>query len=389
MGDPLTIFILAGDTSGERQGAALATALAAREPGVRLQGIGGERMRQAGVEMVMDSSAWSAIGVGDSLRRVPHLLRRSRQIVQSLRAAPPDLVVLIDFGTFNVRFASMLAGSGIPILYYFPPRSWSRRRWGGALNKVTDLIATPFAWNVETMSGGKAEVVWVGHPLVDQVQPRLSPSRAADKYGLDLAKPIVALIPGSRVSEVRGMFPAMAAAAGRLAAEFPGLQLLVPVAPGIDRLRLERRLAGAGLRAVLLDGTDYDALQLATVAAATSGTVTLELALLGVPAVVLYRVSCLSMVQFHLARALYGPIPFIAMPNIIVNEQVYPEFLQSHVNGEQISQEVGRLLRSPEERERIRHGLGAVRAGLGPGGATEKTAELALKLARRPTARQA
>ena len=387
MGDPLTIFILAGDTSGERQGAALAQALTARAPGLRLQGIGGERMRQAGVEMVMDSSAWSAIGVGDSLRRAPTLLRRGRQIARRLRAAPPDLVVLIDFGTFNVRFAGMLAGSGIPILYYFPPRSWSRRRWGGPLNQVTDVIATPFAWNLDTMSGGKAEVVWVGHPLVDQVRPTLAPTAVAAKHGLDLARPILALIPGSRVSEVRGMFPAMVTAAGRLVAEFPGLQLMVPVAPGIDRLRLERRLTAAGLQAVLLEGTDYDALQLATVAAATSGTVTLELALLGVPAVVLYRVSCPSMLQFHLARLLYGPIPFIAMPNIIAEERVYPEFLQSHVNGVQISQEVGRLLRSPDERARVRQQLAVVRQGLGPGGASNKTAELALALARRPTAR--
>jgi len=379
---PLTIFILAGDISGAQQGAALARELLARAPGLRLRGIGGDQMRQAGVELVSDSASWSTIGVGDALRQVPRLWPRLRQLAALLRGDPPNLLVLIDFGVFNVRLAGLLEGSGIPVLYYFPPRSWSRRRWEGPLNRVVDLIAAPFPWCVDTMSGGKARVEWVGHPLVDQVRTSLSREQAAAKYGLDLARPIVALVPGSREGEIRGMFPAMAEAARELSRRFPGLQLMVPVAPSVARERLEQRLRGVGVRALMLEGTDYDALQLATAAAATSGTVTLELALLGIPAVVLYRVSYFSLVQFHLAQLIYGPIPYIAMPNIVADRRVYPEFLQSHVNARLISHELGRLLTEPELAEKIVAGLAVVRERLGPPGATARTAELALALAR-------
>lgn len=383
MENPLTIFILAGEASGERQGAALARELAARRPGIRLCGIGGRRMREAGVELEEDSSAWSAIGVGDSLRKVPRLWRRIHQLNGRLRAQPPDCLVLIDFGAFNVRLAVALQGSGIPVLYYFPPRSWSKRRWGGPLNQSADVIAAPFPWCEQTMAGGKARVVWVGHPLVEQVRPTLGREQAAAKYGLDLARPIVALTPGSRASEIASIFPAMAGAAALLAQRFPGLQFVLPAAPSIDGERLRAGLRRQGVEALLLQGMQYDALQLATAAAATSGSVTLELALLGVPAVVLYRVSYFTLLQFHLAQLIFGPIPHIAMPNIVADRRVYPEFLQSRVNARLISQEVGRLLSEPELRERTIAGLGLVRERLGAAGATGRTAALVLELAGR------
>jgi len=380
--------MVTGEPSGDRQAAALARELAARVPGIRLRGIGGAQMAAAGVEVVSDSSTWSAIGVGDSLRKVMRLAPRLSELNRMLRADPPDVFVPVDFGTFNVRLASALFGSGIPVLYYFPPRSWSRRRWGGPLNRVVDVIAAPFPWCVETMAGGKARVEWVGHPLVDQVKPTLAPAEAARKYGLDRERPIVAIIPGSRESEIRNMFPAMAEAAVMLQERFPGTQIMLPVAPSVDRDRLEAGLQEVGVEALLLAGTDYDALQLATVAAATSGTVTLELALLGVPAVVLYRVSHLSVLQFHIAQRLYGPIPFIAMPNIVADRRVYTEFLQASVYPELIAHEVGRFLAEPDLRQRCRQGLRLVRERLGPPGATARTAALVLELAGMVSGRQ-
>jgi lipid-A-disaccharide synthase len=375
-------FVVAGEPSGERQGAALAAAIRELDPGARISGVGGHAMAAAGVELFCRSVGWAAIGVGEALKKVPALWLKFRAIRRHLRRHPPDVLILIDFGAFNLRLARAVQGSGIPILYYFPPRSWSREPPTGQLTNLVDAIATPFPWSERVLSGGRAQVRWVGHPLVEQVRPRLSADEARRRWSIDAGERVIAIAPGSRGQELRYLAPQLAGAARLLKASTPSLRFVVSVAPGRSHDLMRRRFRRVGIEPILIDGLDPDALQLAEVALVTSGTATLELAILGIPMVVVYKVSPTSQAQYAILRRMRGPLRFIAMPNVIAQRHIVPELLQERARADLIADEARRMLDSPQTREQIRRDLLAVAAELGPPGATNRAAEMALALAR-------
>jgi lipid-A-disaccharide synthase len=377
----MEVFIVAGEPSGDRQGAALAKEMWRREPQAAIAGVGGPAMSDAGVSIVFDSTRWAAIGVGEALKKVPRLWLKQRALVRRLLACPPAVMVLVDFGAFNLPLARSVQGSGIPILYYFPPRSWSREPATGGLTELVDAIATPFRWSREALSGGSAQVRWVGHPLVDQVRPTMEPARARARWGLAEGERLVAVVPGSRRQELRYLLPVLAAAAAILNGQLPGLRFAVTAAPGVSRQGLEQRFLRVGIEPIVVDGVDPDLLQAAEVALATSGTATLELAILGVPMVVVYKVSPTNRVQWMILQRMRGPVRFIAMPNVIAQRAIVSELLQERARGDLVAAEARRLLEDPGAASRTRQELHAVAQELGPPGAAGRAAEMALALA--------
>ena len=375
-----SVFISAGEASGDWAGARLAEALRACRSDLRLSGIGGRRMASAGVQLVADSSTWGAIGVFEALSKIPRVMRSLHVIRSRLRASPPSALVLIDAGAVNMRFAHQARSMGLPTLYYFPPGSWRKRPRSIEIRNVVDMIATPFPWSRDLLQGGRARVEWVGHPVVEYARPDISREEAAKRYGIDPARPVVAIAPGSRSQEIHYLLPVLAQAANRLMQQFPGLQLLMPVASSLDRDRTLEPLAAVGVRARPLDGMDYNALQLAQAAVVCSGSVTLEFACVGTPMVVVYRASRATTLQYRLIRGLLGGQRFAAMPNIIAGREVVRELLGSKANPDSIAREVASLLGDERERARISAELGAVVAALGPPGASARTAGMVLEL---------
>src|SRR5574340_121978 len=211
-------------------------------------------MASAGVEIVADSSTWGAIGVFEALSRVPRVLRALRTTRALLRTSPPSALVLIDAGAINLRLARFARDLRVPTLYYLPPGSWRKRLKRAEIRDAVDKIATPFPWSRDLLQGGRAEVEWVGHPVVESARPGISRQEAAARYGLDLERPVVALAPGSRSPEIHYLLPVLAQAAVRLKQRFPDLQLLVPVAPSLERAQVAAPLTRAGVEARLLDG---------------------------------------------------------------------------------------------------------------------------------------
>jgi len=380
-----SVFLSAGEASGDWTGALLAEALR-RHAEVRLTGIGGKRMAAAGVELVADSSGWGAIGVFEAVRKVPRIWRAMRLARWRLAKGSPSAVVLVDCGAFNMPLARAARGLGLRTLYYFPPGSWSRRARNLEVREVAEVIATPFAWSRDLLAGGRARVEWVGHPAVDSARPSLPAAQAWARYGLHPGRPVVALAPGSRDQEIHYLLPALAQAAARLGRQFPGIQFLVPVAPSLRREQMMTPLEKSGVSATLLDGMDYDALQLAQAAAVCSGTATLEFACLGVPMVVVYRASRATTLQYRLIRGLLGRQRFAAMPNIIADREIVRELLGSAAGPEAIAAEVAALLTDEGRRARVRSDLASVVSSLGPPGASDRTAQLVLELARLPRA---
>ena len=373
-----SLFISAGEASGDWAGALLVEALRRQGCELELRGVGGKRLRQAGVHLLADSSNWGAIGVLAAIPRLPAAYSARLSVQREWQASPPAAAVLIDCGPFNLPLARIARRLGIPTIYYMPPGSWSRRPRSLQLRDLVNVVAAPFPWTRDLLAGGHARVEWVGHPAVESVRPTMTPEVAYAHYGLDPNRPVVALAPGSRAQEVRHLLPALVEAATALANRHPGLQFLVPVAPAVDREQITSCFRRAGLIPTLLEGMEYNALQLAQAAAVCSGTATLEFACLRLPMVVVYRASSAVALQWAV-RVRRTSQRFIALPNIVANREVVPELLGRAASPDGIAAAVSAYLSDPEARARTRRDLDEVVAALGGPGASDRTAALVLE----------
>jgi lipid-A-disaccharide synthase len=240
----MNIAILSGELSGDLIGGALARELHRLAPEAALWGLGSQSMRAAGVELLADSAAWGAIGVTEAVSKIPLLLLRIAPMVRKgLSERRPDVVVLIDFGAFNVRVARLCKQLGLKVCYYFPPGSWRRAGSSGAeMARITDLLATPFPWSAERFRSLGANAVCVGHPLLERVHPKMSRAEFATQFGMDARRPILGLLPGSRHHEIRHLMPALLGAARQIYREVPTAQFVFGLAPSIPMEEMRRFL---------------------------------------------------------------------------------------------------------------------------------------------------
>ncbi len=374
----LNLFFSAGEASGDRQAAALLQVLRQLRPELQAWAIGGRHLREAGADLWLDSRAGAVMGFGAALASLPVIGPRVFGVMKRFERQRPDVAILVDWGGVNVRLARRLRRLGIPTLYYFPPRSWDRRARRDVAG-IVDAIATPFPWSKHILSGDRARVQWVGHPLIDQVHPQISRTRAAAAFGLDLNKPIIALLPGSRKAEVRHCLPVMLEAGKRILAEHPGAQFVI--AASEEARKMKPALQRNEMNARFLEGMDYDALQCADVAMAVSGTATLEVALLGLPMVVIYRNSAAVWLQYEISRRTTVPTRFFSLPNLVADRGIVTELMQGQARPERIAQEILSLLSDRAKREKMQEDLASVARQLGCPGATRRVAEMVLDLA--------
>lgn len=376
----MRIFLLTGEASGDLHGAHLAQALLAADQTVQLIGIGGPAMEKSGVQLQARSEHWGAIGIPEALRKAPGLLVRCNLLARQLRADPPDVLVLIDFGAFNMHLLRKLRGSGISSVYYIPPGCWSRDRAAGELPSLVQAVATPFSWSADNLrlAGAAARIEWVGHPIAEYTRQAATRGAARSVLQLNDSQPVVALLPGSRRSEVRYLLNNFFATVKLL---HPTPCCLLSVASSIGKSAIEQ-YAPADLDIRYLDGLDYQLLPAADAALVASGTATLELACLDVPMVVAYRGSLATqLLFFHLKRT--GRIPeFIALPNIVANAKVVPELLQDYASPQGLLEELRPLLEDSPMRTAQLQGFATIRASLGDGKSSELTAKMILEVAR-------
>ncbi|MGD9496734.1 MAG: lipid-A-disaccharide synthase [Armatimonadota bacterium] len=377
------IFVVAGEPSGDQHAALLGEALLRRRDLV-LAGVGQRRMREAGFDLLCDSSGWSAIGVAESLRRVPVLLGRMRRIVGHLLSSPPDLLVLVDFGAFNVRLARRVRRNGEPpTLYYFPPRSWSRQADYRRLAGLVDRVATPFAWSEARLRAAGIDATWVGHPVVDRIRPlrRAERNELRAKLGLDDAATVIGLLPGSRPTEVACNGPQMLGAAREVLREMPDTACLLSVAPSLPRRLLEAQVRRAGLeeRVTLVEGVT-DAVGAADLVITSAGTATLEAAAALCPMIVAYRGTTLMSLEKRLRR--FSAV-FVGMPNIVAGERIVPELIDLEANAAQMARMALALLRDAGAMEGMRQRLVKVREQLGEPGVSDRVATMALQMLER------
>lgn len=368
------LFIVAGERSGDLYGAQLAACLRRKSPHLELFGCGGQEMRRAGVDTVVDAHDVTVVGITEVVSRLPRILGAFRRLLQQVDARKPQAAILIDFPDFNLRLAKRLKRRGIPVIYFVSPQIWAWRKSRlRVMRKTVSKMICIFPFEEDFYRRAGIEVEYVGHPLVGSVEPSSSREEFFARNRLDPAYPTVALLPGSREGEVRHNLPAMLEAAACLAGSRK-VQFVLPAAPTLPPGWMERGVAGwegsgAALR-VLKDGA-YDALKHSTVAVVASGTATLEAGLLGCPMVVVYRVSALT----WFVGKLLVDVPFYSMVNLIAKRQVVRELFQQDFTGPKVAHEVEGLLDKQEMREKMIAELGEVKSALGGPGAVERAAE--------------
>lgn len=328
------IFISAGEASGDLLGANLACALLQKNPSLQLYGMGGERMRDAGVTITFNVEKLSVIGVVEIIKHLPSIVSTWRAIKKCLRDTKPDLIILIDFPDTHFRFLKTAKKLGIPVLYYVSPQIWAWRASRiHTIKKYVAHIAVLFSFEEKLYRDANIPVTFVGHPLGDMAKPTMSIEEAYDFFQLDRKKKIVALFPGSRRSELDNHLSIMIEAANKIA----DAQFVLVLAPHFDINKIRAQIP-AHIR--IIQNHLYDLLQMTNAAIAVSGTITLEIGLMQVPLCVIYRIKPLT---YWIGKTLIC-VKYIGLCNIVCEKMVAKEFIQNDVTAKNIADETIRLL---------------------------------------------
>ncbi len=377
-------MIVTGEASGDLHGARVVRALLQHSPDLQICGMGGPELAAAGVEILFDATRVSVVGVFEVFAHLADICRAQRLLRQRLASHRPDLLLLIDLPDFNLLLASKAKKLGIPVFYYIAPQVWAWR--SGRVKTIAarvDQLAVILPFEEEFFRRHGLSARYVGHPLLDSVRATLSEAQFRAAHNIPAGSDLVGLLPGSRRREVSALLPVFLETAHLLQSRsLNPLVFCIPRAATISR----EELAEAGLREgdPKLDGLDirlvdddrYALMAACRAVVAASGTVTLELAILGVPMVVVYKLSPLS---YYLGRMLVR-LDHFSLVNLIADQRAVPELLQEEVEPAALAQALSELLVAGEGRERVLAALATVRARLGEPGASQRVAEMVLAL---------
>ena len=368
--DQKLVVIIAGEPSGDLHASQVARRLKEKLPEIELAGMGGDLMESAGVKLLFHIRDSAVMGISEVLNMIPAFLQKQRDLKKLIATKKPSVVVLVDFGDFNLGIAKFAHQLNIPTIYYIPPKAWA---WRGnrvdKLAKTTSIIASIFPFETEFYRKKGANVEFVGHPLLDVAQTDFTQTEA--QKSLDIADnyPVVGLMPGSRRKEIQCLLPIMLEVAQNLLQRIPSCQFILPLAPGIDRQSLPNMPF-----VEIIEDAVYPSMRAADLMLVASGTATLEAACIGTPMIIVYKVSLLTwwIIQ-HFVN-----LEFSGLPNIIAGREIVPELLQDEVTTNQVTATAIDLLENPEQCQKQRQELKQVSKSLGLIGARKRVADLIL-----------
>ena len=370
------IMIVAGEASGDLHGGDLAREILKLNPACDLFGIAGEQMRSAGVRAIVRMEDIHGLGLSELASTIGRTVSAFRELRRIIRSDRPDLVILIDYAEFNLILSGVAQRAGAKVLYYITPQVWAWRR--GRIGKISAranrlAVVLPFEKEIFAQAGDR--VSFVGHPLLDRVKPAQDRKATLARHGLPPGAHLLALLPGSRHAEVQGMLGEFVAAA-RILARDCGLTPVIALAPTLnaDELAKDSGVDLEGIR--IIAGDTYSIIAASELALVTSGTATLETALLECPMVISYKVSALT---YILGRMLITGVDFIGMPNILAGRKIVPELIQGEMNARNLVRAAEPLL-SPTIRSETVTALKALREKLGEPGAAHRVAATALEM---------
>ena len=336
-----SLMIVAGEVSGDMYGGRLAKALLTLEPGMKLAGVGGDMMAEAGVELQVHISDLSVMGIWEVLRDAGRLRKILKVAINSLRESRPDGLILIDFYRFNIELAKEARRMGIPVVYYVAPKLWV---WGKGrikhLRKNVDHILAIFPFEEDFFNSMGMPVTYVGNPLTEILDEQVSQGDPP-ALGKEEGDRVISLLPGSRTSEVRQLLPHFLGAAKLISRELEGnVKFFIPLPQTISRTLVEEMIAQAGIQVNITSGRSREVLRISDISLIASGTATLEAFLLGVPQVVAYRISWLT---YFLGKRVVK-IKRFSLPNILAGRDVVEELIQEEVIPERLARAALRIL---------------------------------------------
>ena len=368
------VLLVAGEASGDLHAARVMAEMKELNNELEFIGIGGQRMAAAGMEVLFDPTSRSTIGFVEAIKHLPLLWGVLKDLEELIEREKPEVALLVDYSAFNLRVAKLTQQKGVPTVNYFAPSAWAWGKWRARkMARREAKIASVFPMEAEVYRQAGAEVNFVGHPLLDIVEPQLSKAEAAAEFGIDLDSEIIGLLPGSREQEIKGLLPPMLAAAELISAQRE-VQFLLPRAETVSQDLLTELIDESNLEIKVVEGHSYEVMNLAKLILVASGTATLEAACLGTPMLILYQTAFLT---WCLAQLLVD-VPYIGLPNLILEEEIVPEFLQKEIKAESIAQAGLQILSSPAKQAQIKEKLEQVVTELGAGGATKRVAEMVL-----------
>ncbi|MGF1590258.1 MAG: lipid-A-disaccharide synthase [Pleurocapsa sp.] len=386
----MKIFISTGEVSGDLQGAMLVKALykaaVERNFDLAIAGLGGDRMKAAGANILADTAAIGSMGLIEAIPFILPTLKIQNLTKKYLKQNSPDILVLIDYPAANLALASYVKKqlSQIPVVYYIAPQDWAVPMLNNApkIAQFVDKLLAIFPQEYEYFQQKKIDAVWIGHPLLDRMQQAPDKNQARLNLGLQSADQIVTLIPASRQQEIKYLLPVMCEAAQQIAQQIPEVKFLIPVSLPSYRSAITSAVRKYNLPAQIIDGKTLDAIASADLAITKSGTVNLEIALLNIPQVVVYRINPLTA---WIARRMGFSVPLMSPPNLIVNRKIIPELQQEAVTADNITTEAIGLLSNLQIQREISAGYQQMRSLLGSVGVCDRAAQEIINLANQIT----
>ncbi|MCX5828841.1 MAG: lipid-A-disaccharide synthase [Deltaproteobacteria bacterium] len=377
--DPRKVMIVAGEASGDLHGANLVRAMHAIDSSLEFYGVGGPKMKAAGVLQIADAADMAVVGLTEVFSKLGMILRVMRRLKKSLLEERPALVILIDYPDFNMPLAKAATKKGFKVFYYISPQVWAWRRGRiGQIKKYVAKMAVILPFEAEMYHQAGVDAVFVGHPLLDVVKTGYTRPEALHKFNLKDGTTTVGILPGSRLSEVTKLLPEMLKTAVILKEELPAVQFVLPLADTLDQdyiaVMLQPYQEELDIR--IIRNEIYDALAVCDAAMVASGTATLETALIGTPMIIVYKMSPFS---FLMGR-LFVNVSHIGLANIIAGRTIVPELIQGDANPERMAKELLAILTDEERKTQIRKDLSGIREKLGSPGAAERAAQSALEI---------
>lgn len=377
---PRRVMVVTGEASGDLHGAHLIEAAGKVDPGLSFFGVGGACMAKAGCEILIPGEDLAVMGLVEVLGHFPTIWRAFRKLKKILHGPQrPDALVLIDFAEFNLLLAAQAKKAGVPVLYYVSPQVWAWRR--GRVRRiasVVDRLAAIFPFEPALYQGLDIDVEYVGHPLLDEFAITCERDAFLRRLGLDPARQVIGLFPGSRKNELKYIAETILQSAVKLREKHPDAQFLLPVASSFRRQDIEALVAPYGLPVTVVDEPIYDVINACDAVISVSGTVTLQVALVGTPMAIVYKMAPLS---FAIGKRLIR-VPHIGLANIVAGRGVVKEFIQEDATPAMISREIDAILTDAEYNRSIRGGLATVQQRMGEGGCAARVARMVSELCR-------
>jgi lipid-A-disaccharide synthase len=374
------VMIVAGEASADLHGSNLVRATKRMDPTIRFYGVGGKQMEEAGVEILIPASDMAVVGLTEVFSKLPRIVKAHRTLKNLLKKSPPDLLIPIDYPGFNIHLAGQAKRYKVPVLYYISPQVWAWRT--GRVKKIAkrvDRMAVILPFEEHFYRERGVDVEYVGHPLMDSIPQHLDKDELTRKMGLENAYPVLGLLPGSRNEEIGNHLPVMIKAVEILSSKYPRLRGLLPVAPTIPTELVQSFIKESSVEISISQHSFYHTLTPCDLALVASGTATVETAILGIPMILVYRTSAIT---FWVGKRVVK-VPFLGLVNLVAGEQVIPELIQDDLTPDRLAHEAFEILEGVQKRQNMIEKLGMVKEKLGRGGASERTAKIAIEMLNR------